>query len=110
MTAPISNNNPALIGNNKTSQPDVERLARGAGQPVAAESTESSEEGVTVSRAAQLLNQQSGVRSEGVIKSADQAAQLAKGLMALFSANSGQALSAQAGGSVSDLMGLLKVS
>ncbi len=108
MAAPISNSGPALIGNNKTPQSDAERLARGTGQTVATEANEPGEEAVTVSRAAQLLNQQSDVRHEGVIKSAEQAAQLAKGLSALFSANSGQALSAQAGSGVSDLMGLLK--
>lgn len=61
-----------------------------------------------MSRAAQLLSQQPAERGAGVIQSADQAMQMAKGLRALFEGNGGLALAAQAGNAPADLMGLLQ--
>ncbi len=118
MAIPTTNNNaqdvlrgagsPALIGNNKTLQSEMQRLVPGQASSTAASTSGSDEDDVTVSRAAQVLNQQTNLRGEGVIKSADQATQLAKGLGALFAANSGQGLAAQTSNVTPDLMGLLK--
>ncbi len=109
MTAPITNHNPALIGNSKMQRPDTP--AQGGGQgPAAQEGNVSGgqEDGVTLSRAAQVLSQQPSERSQGVIQSADQAAQLAQGLRAQVDGNSDQALAAQANNISVDLMDLLK--
>lgn len=117
MAIPITNNNPqnvvrgtdspVLTGNNKASPQDTQRLVsrQESVHPAAGGSDDND---VTVSRAAQILSQQAGLRSEGVIKSADQAAQLAKELGALFRTNNGQAQAAQAGNVSPDLMELLK--
>ena len=109
MATPVTNNSPALIGSNKTLPPETQRQVPGQEkeQPATAGSG-SDDDDVMVSRAAQVLNQQTNLRGEGVIKSSDQAAQLAKGLSALFGANSGQGLAAQTGNLTQDLMGLLK--
>ncbi len=117
MATPITNNNaqnllrgadsPALAGNNKTLRPEAQGLVPGQAA-VDIVATESQEQGMTVSRAAQLLSQQPAERGAGAIQSADQAQQLAKGLRALFEGNGGQALAAQAGNTPADLMGLLQ--
>lgn len=109
MATPITNNNPALVGNNKTLRPETAALAAGPG-PAALESTADGQQeyGVTVSRAAQVLNQQPGERGEGVIQSADQASATAKGLRALFEGGNSQTLAALATNVSADLMGLLK--
>ncbi len=99
---------PALTGNNKTLPPETQRLASGQEREQPTATSGSDDDDVTVSRAAQVLNQQTHLRGEGVIKSADQAAQLAKGLSALFGVNSSQGLTAQTGNVTQDLMGLLK--
>ena len=109
MATPITNNNQALVGNSRMMRPELQEQARGDSQ-AATEVAGSGrqEDGVTVSRAAQLLSQQPSERGQGVIQSADQAMDLAKGLRALFEGDGGQALAAQASSVSPSLMELLK--
>lgn len=109
MATPITNNSPALVANNKAQRPEVQGLGGGQGQgAVVSADSGTQDDGVTVSRAAQVLSQQPAERGNGAIQSADHAAQVAKGLRALFEGNSGQALAAQAVRITPDMMELLK--
>jgi hypothetical protein len=109
MATPITNNNPALVGNNRSMRPEPQGEARGEAQAATeVVGNGRQEDGVTVSRAAQILSQQPSERGQGVIHSAEQAMELAKGLRALFEGNSGQAHAAQASKVSPDLMELLK--
>lgn len=109
MATPVTNNPMALAGNSKAVRP--EPLGSGSGQPQAVQESSPNggqEDGVTVSRAAQVLSQQPGERGQGVINSAEQAMQMAKGLRALFEGGGGQAVAAQAARISPDMMGLLQ--
>lgn len=109
MATPITNNNPALINSGGAKRSEVQGTSSGQGQAVAeAVVTAHQEDGVTVSRAAQVLSQQPAERGQGAIQSADHASQVAKGLRALFEGSSGQALAAQAAKISPDMMELLK--
>lgn len=109
MASPITNHNPASINSGKAMRPEGQEPQAGQ-RPAVAESGGSgvAQDEVTVSRAAQLLSQQPTERGQGGIQSADHAAQVAKGLRALFEGQSGQALAAQAAKLSPDMMELLK--
>ncbi len=110
MATPISNNNPAIIANNKS--PHSEERSSLA-QPRVGESTEPSsspqkEAAVNVSRAAQILSQSSVDRTQGNIMNAEQAAAVAGQIKELLQQNPAAALAGQAGNVPSSIMDLLK--
>ncbi len=110
MATPISNN-PILPGGNKTSGAEEKYPGQGHRQEKATSSAvNTQDDAVSVSRAAQVLNEQPIERGQGVIRSAEQAAQVARGLKALFENNNGQALAGQTQNVSPDLVALLKVS
>ena len=106
----ISNDHSAALANNKSSRAEAKGgngQAQGQGQ-VQNDAAPGQDDAVTVSRAAQVLSESQANRGEGVIQSADHAAQVAQGLKGLFAGNSGQALAAQANNISPDLLDLLK--
>ncbi|MFC1747293.1 hypothetical protein ACFL2V_00650 [Pseudomonadota bacterium] len=111
MTTPISNNNSTLAGSNKSVRTDEKGPDQGRGQAHAEAPTVGGQaDAVSVSRAAQVLNEQPLERGQGVIQSAEHAAEVAQGLRALFDGDAGQAVAAQAKNVSSDLIDLLKAS
>lgn len=109
MATPITNNPTALASNSKTVRPEPQGSGNGQAQAVQEGSVNGGQEGnVTVSRAGQVLSQQPSERGQGVINSAEQAMQMAKGLRALFDGGGGQAVAAQAARISPDMMGLLQ--
>ena len=113
MAAPITNNNAqdVLRGASKAMRPEQQGQGRGEAQKAAEIAGNGrQDDAVSVSRAAQILSQQPSERGQGVIQSAGQAMELAKGLRALFEGNSGQAFTAQSAKLSPDLMELLKAS
>ncbi len=110
MATPISNNNPAVIANNKSARPE-ERGSQTQAQmngPAEKASSNQNEVAVSVSRAAEVLNQASAERGQGNIQTAEQAAAVAGQLKELFQQNPANALASQAGGVSSDIIDLLK--
>lgn len=110
MTTPISNNNPAVIANNRSARSE-ERAPQAQGQASAqAEHVTSAQNkvDVNVSQAAQVLNQTPAERGQGNIQSAEQAAAVAGQLKELFQQNPANALAGQAGSVSSGIMDLLK--
>lgn len=112
MAAPISNN-PALIGGNKPARTEEQSPGQAGGQDKG-RSLGASVQGdaVSVSRAAQVLNEQpvERERGQGAVQSAEGAAQVAQSLKILIEKNGARALAAQTNNVSSDLMDLLKVS
>lgn len=110
MATPISNNNPVAIANNKTSRSE-ERGSQAHGQTgEQADQVASAQNdvAVSVSRAAEVLNQAPTEHGQGNIQTAEQAAAVAGQLKELFQQNPANALAGQAGGVSSDIMDLLK--
>ena len=110
MATPISNNNPAVIANNKSARSE-ERGSQAQSQtsgPAEQVATESNEGAVNVSRAAEVLNQAPIERGQGNIQTAEQASAVVSQLKDQLQQNPASALASQAGGVSSDIMDLLK--
>ena len=95
MAAPINNDNLAKhLLNPKSHRPEEQGRGNVASSAVL-ETTAADEDAISVSRAAEVLNQRPVPRSENVLETPEQAAEMARGLKALFEANPGQVLVAQ---------------
>lgn len=108
---PIDNNSLQNLSNSLASrpggQPDAKQASTGDQLPAVANGRQ--DDAVTVSRAAEAMNRKHvGQGDDGVIKTPEHAAQVAKTLRGLLEANSGQALAAQAKNVSSELMYLLQ--
>ncbi len=110
MTTPISNNNPGVIANNQSSRPEERAPQSHAQTSSQAEQVASAKNEVTVnvSHAAEVLNQSSVDRGQGVIQTAEHAAAVAGQLKELFQQNPENALAGQAGNVSAGIMDLLK--
>ncbi len=110
MNSPISNNNPSLVNANRSPRAEekAQNSPKGREDQEAGAAPRAQDDSVSVSRAAQVLSEQPSDRGAGRIETPEQAAQVAKGLKALFSENSGKALAAQAKTVSPDMMELLK--
>ncbi len=110
MTTPISNNNPAVIANNRSARSEETPSSARAQVSEQTEPLSSSqnEAAVNVSRAAQVLSQSSVERTQGNIVNAEQAAAVASQIKELFQQNPAGALAGQAGNVSSGIMDLLK--
>jgi len=110
VATPISNNNPAVIANNRSARSE-ERASPGQSQvseQAEQVSSPQNEVAVNVSHAAQVLSQSSADRGQGNILNAEQAAAVAGQLKELFQQNPANALAGQAGNVSSGIMDLLK--
>lgn len=110
MATPISNNNPAVIANNQSARSEG-RSSQAQAQtngPAEQVSSGQNEVEVSVSRAAEVLNQASAGRGQGNIQTAEQAAAVVGQLKEQFQQNPANALAAQAGGVASGIIDLLK--
>lgn len=110
MATPISNNNPAVIANNRSARSEeraspAQAKVNEQAEPV---SSPQNEVAVNVSHAAQVLSQSSADRGQGSIQNAEQAAAVAGQLKELFQQNPANALAGQAGNVSSGIMDLLK--
>ena len=110
MATPISNNNPAVIANNKLARSEErgsQAQAQTNGSPEQVTSSQN-EVAVSVSRAAEVLNQAATDRGRGNIQTAEQAVAVVGQIKEQLQQNPVNVLTAQAGGIPSGIMGLLK--
>lgn len=113
MANPINNNNPALINPNTANKAQernhgaaAQNGAQAGSQAVDAVSQQGGD-AVSVSRAAEVLNQAPAERAEGSVQTSSQATELAQRIRAMFADNPDQGMSAQAKNVSGELTALL---